>query len=314
MNNIKWPKVIIIILNWNQKKMTADCISNLLKNDYPNFQIWVIDNGSEDGSPGFLKKIFGSRIILLQNKKNLGYAEGNNLGIRKAREKADFILIINNDVKVEKKFLTQLIKSAQKYEQAGLLVPKVYYPGKLKIIQSAGGKIVWRSGEARLIGHLKKEAGQYSKLKEIDYAPGVCVLVRKKILNKIGLIPKDYFMYSEDVDWSQRAKKAGYQILYVPKSKIYHYHSKTAGFENPVKTYYYFRNSLIFMKKWSRPSYFWLIFLPFFHFKIGKIMIKYLFQGKKSQIRAIMAAYFGFWHGKKEKSKEFSFESKEPNA
>ncbi|MBA7490640.1 D-inositol-3-phosphate glycosyltransferase [subsurface metagenome] len=304
---ISEPKIAVIVLNWNQKKVTADCVSKLLRINYKNFKIIVVDNGSSDGSCEFLTKKFGSKITLIGNKKNLGYAQGNNIGIRKAlKENFDFVLLVNNDVEVEKDFLKELAKIALKSPQIGMLVPKVYSLKSKKIIQSAGGFMFWRYGEARLRGHLEKDVGQYNEVKEIDFAPGVCVLVSKNVIEKIGALPKDYFMYGEDADWSFRAKKAGFRLVFVPKAKIYHYDSLSAGPESPVKTYYYIRNILIFMRKRAKKSV-WFYFIPFFHIKILKMIGKYLILGKFAQIRAIILGYINFWRNEKGESKIYTF-------
>ena len=304
---IKWPKVAIIVLNWNQKKVTANCILKLLKIDYSNFEIFVVDNGSNDDSYDFLKKKFGSRITLIWNKKNLGYAEGNNAGIKRAlKENFDFVLILNNDTEPTKDFLTKLIKPAMATAKIGMLVPKVYYSGTKKKLQSVGGQIVWCYGEARLRGNCQLDKGQYDKLEEIDYAPGICVLVPTRVLKKIGRLPKDYFMYGEDVDWSLRAKSAGFKLIFVPSAEIFHQDSLSADSESAAKTYYYIRNILIFMKKWA-PWQIWLYFVPCFGIKIFKMMIRYLIEGKLVNIKAVVAAKINFLRGEKGESKTHTF-------
>lgn len=304
----KIPKVGILVLNWNQKKMTSFCLSKLLKIDYPNFQIYLVDNGSTDGSSEFLKQKFGQKIQIIQNKKNEGYAKGNNLGLKQIlKQNPDYILVLNNDVKVKKNFLNELIKTSIKYPQAGMIVPKVFYAGKKKIFQAAGGNFVKHFGEARLRGHLEKNLDKFKFPKEVDFAPGVCILLPKKTLEKIGKIPTEYFMFGEDVDWSFRAKKSGFKIIYSPKSEIEHFESLTAGVNNPVKTYYYLRNILILMKKWFPAWYFWLVFLLFFHYKIIKMKSRYFIEGNYPHIWAIVRAWFAFWLGERGESKKYSF-------
>jgi GT2 family glycosyltransferase/glycosyltransferase involved in cell wall biosynthesis len=308
---IQEPKVGIIVLNWNQKKVTEECISSLQKINYQSYKIFLVDNASTDGSMEYLKNKFGTSITYIQNEKNFGYAEGNNKGIQEVIKKNfDYILIMNNDVQVDKNFLTELVKVSNDHSEIGLVSPKVYYPGSEKKLQSVGGKIKWSFGEARLIGNLEKDKGQYDTLSEIDFASGVCVLAPTEIFQKVGMIPTDYYMYGEDVDWSFRIKKAEYKIVVVPQSIIYHFDSLSSKSDSPAKTYYYFRNCLIFMKKWASWLT-WIYFIPCFAYKIIKMDLKYLITGKFSNIKSIIIAKFNFLKGEVGENKKYNFANQE---
>ncbi len=305
----KIPKVAIIILNWNRPKMTLTCVRKLLNIDFPNFQIFLVDNGSGDNSCQLFKKNFGSnlKIILICQRKNLGFAGGNNLAIKQVLKQGfDFILLVNNDTDFKKDFLTKLVDAAMAIPEVGAVVPKVYYFNKKKLIQSAGGQLVWRRGEARLIGNLEKDQGQLDSFRQTDYAPGVCALIPREVFKKVGLIPEEYFMYFEDVDWSLKIRQKRYKLIYVPSAAIFHHDSLSAGTDSPAKIYYYVRNTLILVRKWRR-WYFWFLFIPCFGFKLAKIKIKYLWQRKFANIWAILFGIINFLRGESGESKRYRF-------
>jgi len=242
-------KVFIVILNWNGLDDTRECILSLKKNTYANYEIVVVDNGSADSSPHALKKEFPD-IEIIENKINAGFAGGNNIGIEYSLGKgADYILLLNNDTTVENDFLTELVKRGESDEKIGLLESKICFYDEPNKIWFAGGKIDWLKVSGRHIGLNELDSGKYDKIEEVDYLTGCCLLIKKSVIEKIGKLSEDYFLYYEDTDFCLRAKNAGFKCVYVPASKMYHKVSRSTKPGSPSYIYYHTRNGLYLSKK-----------------------------------------------------------------
>ena len=241
--------VHIIVLNWNGKDDTIECVESLQEINYDNYKIIVVDNGSEDDSVFEIKKNF-PRIKIIENKKNLGFAGGNNIGMKYAMEnEADYVLLINNDTTVDENFLTELVKIGESNKKIGALGSKIYFHSEPNRIWFAGGKVNWLKNKGTHLGLDEIDNGQYNKISEVDYLTGCCLLVKREVIEKIGVLAEDYFLYYEDTDFSARVKNAGYKIMYVPKSKIYHKISRSTKPGSPSYIYYHVRNGLVMAKR-----------------------------------------------------------------
>lgn len=293
LNN--FPKVIIIILNWNGKDDTIECLESLSIITYPNYEIILVDNGSTDGSVNcFIEKY--SEIEIIKNKENLGFAEGNNIGMRHAIEKgADYILLLNNDTVVDSEFLNELVKVAESDPKIGIVGPKIYYynyKGRKDVIWFAGGKIHWRFGKTAHLHMDKIDKGSINKLIQVDYITGCAILLNKNLLDKIGLFDPEYFAYFEEVDLCVRASRF-YSCIFVPKAIIWHKVSRsTGGNFSPTMAYLFIRNKMLFMMKNGPKSMIKRIIFLGFHseYSIRKLII-YLLIGKKEVVKSI---YSGF--------------------
>lgn len=248
------PLVYIIILNWNGLCDTLECLKSLQKIDYLNYKVVVVDNGSKNKEAEIIKKEF-PEVEVIENKENKGFAEGNNIGIRLALGRgAHYVLLLNNDTLVSRDFLDILVDFSQRSEKIGAVGPKIFYYNSNKIWFN-GGKIWWWIGVNR---HLEKgKENKKSKIqepKEVDFITGCCILMKRKAIEKVGLLDPVYFSYFEDADWCLRAKKLGYKCFIVPKAIIWHKVSAGWGIKGtsritPFQSYYYSRNALIFAKK-----------------------------------------------------------------
>jgi len=206
---------------------------------------------------------------IIENGKNLGFAEGNNVGIRRALEKgADYVLLLNNDTVVDPEFLGELVKVGESDERIGIVGPKVYYydyNGRKDVIHSAGAKIYMRRGTAPPIGINEVDRGQYDVLRQVDYLEGACMLIKRDAIHKIGLLSPEYFMYWEETDWCVRAHKAGYKTVYVPRAVVWH---KIDARQTSInKVYYMTRNTFLFMKKHATKKEYMSFLLYFFTFQ-----------------------------------------------
>lgn len=263
------PKVVIIILNWNRKKDTIECLESIKQITYPNYEILLVDNGSTDGSVEYFREHYPD-IEIIVNKNNIGYAEGNNVGIRKAMGNGvDYVLILNNDTVVDPEFLDELVKVAESDPWIGFAGPKVYYYNykqKKDSINFAGGKLDMWKGRTYHIGLNEVDSGMYDGIKEVDYVEGSCLLLRKEVIKEIGLFDPVYFAYWEENDLCMRGHKAGYISVFVPKAKIWH--KIAASNINKTKIYYLTRNQFWFMKRYATWFQYISFLLYFFLFQM----------------------------------------------
>ncbi|KNZ70049.1 N-acetylglucosaminyl-diphospho-decaprenol L-rhamnosyltransferase [Thermincola ferriacetica] len=245
-------KVYIIVLNWNGWQDTVECVESCQKLTYPNFRILIVDNGSSDGSEAILRNRFPD-IEFIQTGANLGYAGGNNIGIRYAlAHGADYIWLLNNDTTVTPDALTALVDVAEKNPQVGIGGSKIYFYNKPKTLWFAGGHIDFHSGETLHMGMGDLDTGQFDYRREVDYITGCSLLARRNLIETIGLMDEEYFLYFEETAWCVKASLAGYKVVFVPESVIYHKESGSTGARSPLFYYYMTRNRLYFLKNFGR--------------------------------------------------------------
>ncbi len=269
------PKVIVLILSYNGKHLLDDSISSYLENDYPDFDVVVIDNGSGDGTKDYVDKNFpDAKVIRLE--KNQGYSGGFNFGLKYAFEEknADYVLITNNDVKVDKHVISELVKVAETGSKNGFVSGKVYYFDNPEILQTVGKSedpIRWNGGH---IGHKEKDVGQYDQIEERIFCDDIFILVRKELYEKTGGYDTTFFLQGEDFDWQARAKKAEYRIMYTPHAKIWHKDSMTIGKESPQIIFYNIRNPMLVILKHKSPQFFKRYFWNHFKKNVLKASVK----------------------------------------
>lgn len=261
-------KIAIVVLNWNQPQLTIDTINSILKIKSFNFKykIFLIDNNSSDNSVVHFQDKYGnnSAIEIIQTSSNLGYV-GNNIGIKKAlKEKFNYVLLINNDVIVDPNFLKELLAGANLgYDIVG---PKIYFapgfeyhtnwysPNDIgRVLWSAGGKIDWNNVYGSNLGVDEVDKGQYDfNNNKVDFLTGCCLLIKSNVFKKIGLLSEKYFMYLEDMEFCQKAKKENIKMSYIYKSKIWHVNSGSSKSGGDLHNYFMTRNRLIFGFKYAR--------------------------------------------------------------
>lgn len=288
------PLVLVIVLNWNGKDTTIECLHSLERQIYPNFQVVVVDNGSTDGSQAALREAFPA-VILIENNSNLGFSEGNNVGVRFALEQgADYVLLINNDTIVDERMLTELVQVMASDDRIGAVGPKMYFYTAPQTLWAAGGIIHFGVNVSWMRGWNQLDTGQYGDLAEVDYIPGCGLLVRAATIEMVGLIDPDYFAYYEDVDWCWRMKQRGYRIVYVPAAKMWHKASLSLDGEySPKVMYMRGSRSVIFMRKHAGLHQ-WIKFLSLTALSYLPLLLVRSLQGKG---RGAMTKGKGIWDG-----------------
>ena len=261
---MKSPKVSIIILNWNNYWDTIECIRSLEKATYPNLDILIVDNSSDNDSEVILRKEFPS-YVFKQTGINLGFAGGNNIGIRQALKKgADYILLLNSDTVVKENFLEPLINAGEHVPDVGILGGKTYNYYDKKRLCSAGANLNWLKGTAAFHrGEGKLDKGSYNKKRYVNFIPGYFMLIKAAVFEKCGFLDERYFLGVEEIDFCLRIGKAGFILLYVPDAEVWHKVTASHKKYAPKFIYNGYRNKLIFMKKYL-PAVVWPIWFALF--------------------------------------------------
>ncbi len=235
----------VVILNFKVKEYTLECIKSVKNSTYKNIKIIAVDNNSEDGIGEILQ--FNKDLIFIQNKENTGFTGGNNLGIKKALELGmDYILVLNPDTTVEKNAIEILVEALDDND-AGIVCPKILLEDR-ETIWFAGKDLDLLNVLGNHRGVDKKDEGGFESMEETD-ATGAAMMVKKEVFDKIGLFDERYFLYYDDSDFSFRAKKGGFKILYIPKAKVYHANGRSTGLGSPLQDYYITRNRMLFASK-----------------------------------------------------------------
>jgi GT2 family glycosyltransferase len=230
--------------------------------DYPRFEVLVVDNGSSDGTAKALRSRFGSRIEVVENDRNLLFAGGMNVGLRRTLDGgADAVLLLNNDVVVDPGMLRALAATAARDPHIAAVGPKIYYFDAPQMVWFAGGELpLWR-GWSRHLGLRESDHGQHDRERDVDYLTGCGFLVVRRALEDVGLFDTAYAMYAEDADWSFRARARGWRLVYAPSGRMWHRVSATAGARSWFKVSRRLASQLRFLRRHAR-WYHWLT-IPF---------------------------------------------------
>lgn len=286
------PLVYCVILNLDGRDVLVETVETVERMVYSNFRVVVVDNGSRDGSQEMVRSRFAT-VTLIENGKNLGFGGGNNVGLQYALEQgADWVFLLNNDITVAPDLLTELMAVTPSDGKIGILGPKIYYHSEPEKIWYTGGNINYFTGIISHRGLREEDRGQYDRLEATDYITGCAMLIKRGILEEIGMFDPVYHpIYTEDADLCVRVKRAGYRIVYVPKARLWHKVSSfSGGGLTPFKTTLKVEHNLIFFKRYAR-WYHWLT-IPWF---VGALAL--VFIGKellKGNFRIVSALLDGF--------------------
>ncbi|MFO7698191.1 MAG: glycosyltransferase family 2 protein [Anaerolineae bacterium] len=251
------PAVTAIVLNWNNAPDTLGCLASLAQQDTTH-RVLVVDNGSTDDSVARIAAAFPA-VVILQTGANLGYAGGNNAGIRKAlQDDADYLFVLNNDVTLAADCLSALVDAAQSQPRVGVVGGIVYDLEAPQRIQSAGMHLN-AIGDSVHRGEGQQEAGQFAAVDEVDAVKGCAMLVSREAIAAAGVLDERYFMYLEEVDWCQRIRRAGYAVLFAPAAHIWHPETPLGDDRYVRATYYMTRNAYLLLRTRRAPlsAYAW---------------------------------------------------------
>jgi len=241
------PRMVsAIVLNWNGKDVIMDCIQSILQQTYGLYELILVDNGSRDGSLAMIKERYQSRIKIIENPVNLGFAEGCNVGIRVSA--GEFIALVNSDATLDKNWMNEMVKGMGRGESLGMCACKIYFSGREGILENTG-QTISRDGMGRTRGRMQKDMGQYDKRCAVLCPSGCAAMYRRKMLDDIGLFDKKFFAYADDIDIGIRGRLLGYKCFYVPAAIAYHQLSASFGLLSSFKAFLLERNRLWVMIK-----------------------------------------------------------------
>ncbi|MGD1152444.1 MAG: glycosyltransferase family 2 protein [Syntrophales bacterium] len=289
------PKVNIIILHFRNFSILSECLQSSQKISYPAYEITVVNTGSRlPLNIATQNKITESSLQVINTQDNLGYARGNNIGIRDALKRgSEYILLLNDDTVVSPDFLSILLETAEKSTDIGIAGPTIYHFDEPQRLWFAGARFDPESCMIKSLetAHIDNEVS--SDLIDSDYITGCALLIKKAVIEKIGLLDERFFLYWEDVDWGLRAKKAGLRNFVVPQSRIWHKVSvSTGGMDSPLRAYHKTRSHLL-MAKLHSPKALTRLHMGFFR-DIAWLLIKSSDINRVLRARAYMAGIIDY--------------------
>lgn len=251
------PYIVAVILNTNRREDTCAVLASLEQNTYQNHRVIVLDNASTDGSVQAIRTAFPA-VQIIELRQNLGYAGNNNVGIQAAlAQGAEWVFVLNEDTILAPDCLARLIEVGQSNLRLGIVGPMVYHYNESNVIQSAGGKM-GRDWQAWHLGQNEQDQGQFSQAHEVDWISGCAILVRREVIEQVGMLDQRFFYYWEETEWCLRAREAGWRIMHIPQAKLWHKGVQRDYQPNPAVTYYATRNHLLMLAKHHAPIAAWI--------------------------------------------------------
>ncbi len=252
------PLVVTVIVNTNRRNDTLACLASLRQSIYRNHIALVLDNASSDGSVQAIHSQF-PEVRVIELEENRGYAGNNNVGIQNALAlQADWVFVLNEDTILDPECIDRLVQVGEADSRIGIVGPMVYHYDEPNVIQSAGG-IIDRYWAASHIAQNEADRGQFTQPRPVDWISGCAILVRRAVIERIGLLDERFFIYWEETEWCLRAKEAGWHVVHVPKAKIWHKGVQRDYRPGPSVTYYSTRNRFLLLAKHKAPPMAWIV-------------------------------------------------------
>ncbi|MET0635115.1 MAG: glycosyltransferase family 2 protein [Chitinophagaceae bacterium] len=284
------PLISIVTLNWNQVDITCEFLESTRNFTYKNYEILVCDMGSAVDPTNRINSGNYPNTRVLRSETNLGFSGGNNWGMRHL--KGDYIFIVNNDTEVTPSLLEDLLEPFSQDPTIGVTCPKIRFHHNPEVIQYAGfHPINVFTGRTTAVGTLEEDKGQHDQSGFTHGAHACAMLVKREVIEKVGMFPEKFFIYYEEWDWSSRIIRAGYKIYYQAKGLIFHKESITMGKKSAIKVYFHTRNRILYMRRNTNFLQFF-VFISFFTFftapkSIITFAAKKQFQHLKSFIKGV---------------------------
>ncbi len=302
------PRVAVIVLNWNGTEDTVECLRSLLWADYPRAEIIVVDNASRESPRARIAAEFPS-VTYLETAHNLGYAGGNNVGIRHALARGyEYVFVLNNDTIVEPDFLTHAVAVAESDPSIGVVGIKILAWDQPDHVWVAYGRVTYRQSLIGLVGYYGRDDGTYDQQRDVDWVPGTAMLFPRHALERVGLFDEAFFAYHEDVDWCTLAREQGLRVVFAPRARIYHKGHRSSGGKGYVTPRQYLagRNMVLFVRKHAR----WHQALRFLALQLGTLPLQYLRRCLTGEQRGVVLKTRGMldaWRGRPLPLKELGF-------
>ena len=292
------PRISLITVNYNQAEVTCALLESIQRQPYGPVEVIVVDNASTENPEILFKKRFPEHIFL-RSEVNLGFAGGNNLALSRAT--GDYLFFVNNDAELTENTLEKLLEVFEAHPGAGIASPLICYAPensagailKPDLIQYAGMTPIHPlTGRNRTIGNKETDRGQFAQAEQTAYAHGAAMMVPRRVLEEVGPMQEDFFLYYEELDWCERIRQAGWEVWVQPQARVYHKESLTMQKLGSLKTYYLSRNRVWFMRRhfgpWQRSGFYvflCLVMLP-------KNIVVYALRGEWSNLRSFLR---GIW-------------------
>lgn len=288
-----YPLVSIVTLNYNQPAVTCALLASIQTLTYPCIEVLVADNNSTDDPSQTIAALRYPNVRVIVNPANLGFAGGNNTAIRQA--KGDYILLLNNDTEVTPDLIERLLEPFASDGSIGITAPKIRYHQYPDTIQYAGYSTMNPyTGQAWALGSHQLDRGQFDQAGPTPFAHGAAMMIRRDVIERVGLMYDDYFLYYEELDWCWQISRAGYGIYYQPTALVYHKESVTVGKSSPLKVYYQTRNRILFIRRNMARQQQLVFFLYYILLAFPKNSLYYALTGQLSRLSAFWRGTF--WH------------------
>lgn len=282
--------VSIITVNYNQPQLTDALLKSIAEtNTYENIEIIVVDNASKtDPVPGW--KLRYPEATFIRSEENLGFAGGNNLGIKEAT--GDYLFLVNNDTEFTPQLVASMVDYMERNTQIGIASPKICYYDQPETLQYAGfTPMNYYTCRNACIGQYEKDKGQYDVLTgTTGYVHGAAMMVRRDVVEKVGMMAENYFLYYEEMDWCDRIKAAGYKASVYMQALIYHKESMSVGKKTVLKEYFMTRNRILFIRKNTSPLTCFIFCCYFLAVVAPRNIVKYITEKEYSFIKAFFKA------------------------
>lgn len=247
-------KVCAVILNWNGGDLTVGCLEALQKSDYPDLTCVIVDNGSTDGSLEQIVKLY-PRVAVIKNPANVGFAEGCNQGIALGlRQGADYLLMLNNDTRMDVAMISMLVRTALDHEDRAATLPKIYLDNDPARLWFVRGEVNYWTGMFSNPAYNLIDDGRFDSPHDAEYASGCCILMPKPVVERVGGFDSSFFSYVEDVEWSIRCRRAGFRLIVCPSARLWHGVSATGKKNLSMMRYLLTRNHLWTLRRHASPT------------------------------------------------------------
>lgn len=276
----------IITVNYHQTDLTVDLLRSLANTVNKELvEVIVVDNGSPDNREMIYQTAYPG-LTYIRSERNLGFAGGNNLGIRHAS--GDYLLFLNNDTEVTAGFIEQMQMEMDRHPQIGLLSPLIlYFENKQKIQYAGFTSLNYLTGRNKVIGHMEDDNGQYNDRTVVTgYCHGAAMMCRKKDLERVGLMEEHFFLYYEELDWCEKFHRQGLKTGFTGKARIYHKESMSVGKESPLKTYFMVRNRWLFIRRNANAPIAFMFSCYYLFMAIPNQLLKHLYLGRFDLFKA----------------------------